>query len=294
MEYHKTILSYIDFLGLKNLIHENKKPEKIYKKLNDFIKPLIGYLPIDLEYENDTIDNLQEKGRGTLQTFIKDIDEKTDTYFFSDTVIRVTDIESINDKYICKALEHEIEYLIYALLELLGSDLLARGVITIGENYHSKKVIFGPALIKANLLEGKEIIYPRICIDNKLSDEIFLKDNSIYSNKRILSTMLTQDFDGMFFVDYLKFSCVHWLYFLEHGKFSQYSPRSSFRTIDKKYLEHILTNSKMTIESRLSNIKEEYATKIFWLKNYHNRTLLKHGKDIDKTGLINFNDYLIE
>ena len=40
MKYRKTLLGYIDFLGFKNLVYSNKKNDKIYQHLNDFIQPL--------------------------------------------------------------------------------------------------------------------------------------------------------------------------------------------------------------------------------------------------------------
>ncbi|MDR0475259.1 MAG: hypothetical protein LBH43_16505 [Treponema sp.] len=299
MKYRKTLLTYIDYLGFKELVCSKENPEKIYQKLSDFIQPLQGFLFSDPYYDKFKLDNIEKRKKAGIKEInsLLDItgmplslrnkdnsgDFSTEFYFFSDTVIRVNDIEPYADKEIGLFLQLEIDFLLHALLTLLEKRFLTRGIITMGNNFQSKKVYFGPTLIRAYELESKKVIYPRICLDRKISDDIFYNDNMIY-DKINLSKMLTQDFDGMFFIDYLKFICLEWLDLVDN-----YSDDHA-----DDLLTEVFAKSKLSIENELKNIKEIYETKIFWLKNYHNRTLIRFSKDIKEKSHININDYLIE
>lgn len=76
----------------------------------------------------------------------------------------------------------------------LGYDYLFRGGITIGKLYinSEENFIWGKALSEAYELEGKVAIYPRVVLGHKL-EEFDLSNMS----------RVCQDFDGMYFVDYL-------------------------------------------------------------------------------------------
>jgi len=324
MEYHKVILTFIDYLGFKNLVYSDEEPEKIYKKMQNFVLPLQGItLGMNDKYKLDDLEKRRKeqlkKLKEEIEMEIEDDEEEylrdighfsTEFYFFSDTVIRITDVENLPEKEISEVFKEEIDFLIHALLNLLRNNLLARGIITIGKSYHSKRVFFGPALIKAHLMENSKVIYPRICIDKEITNKIFFNDEKSY-NKRILSTMLTQDFDGMFFIDYLKYVSLELLDSIKQINSEQFKRSISqgyiFKhtngnieneikdlqlQLEKNFIE-AFTNSKKTIEQNLKNVKEEYIEKIFWLKNYHNRTLRNFGKDLKEKSNININDFII-
>jgi hypothetical protein len=315
MEYHTVILAYIDYLGFKNLVHSTEEPDKIHKKINDFVRPLHDRGGIHEWYKLDDLEKMEkEEIKEEMELEDEDIADEyprsTEFYFFSDTVIRMKDVETFSEKDIARAFKEEVVFLIQALLRQLRNNLLVRGIIIIGKSYHSEKVFFGPALTQAHLIEKNKVIYPRICIDNEITKKIFFDDNKSY-NKRILSTMLTQDFDGMFFIDYLKYVCLEFLDSVKriHSEhFKRYmSQNYLFRHTEgniedeikcsQLYLEEevieTFTNSKKTIEQNLKNIKEEYFEKIFWLRNYHNRTLRKFGNELKEKSNININDFII-
>jgi hypothetical protein len=198
-------------------------------------------------------------------------------------VIRANIIEDFQERTEGLFFELEIDFLIDTLLKLLERQLLTRGIITIGDSFQSKKVFFGPAIIRAHNLEKDKVIYPRICIDKRISDKIFVNDDTSY-DKLKLANMLTEDFDGMFFIDYLKFIFYEWLYHVEKG----------FSNIGEEILKVVLSNSKSLISASLKTCKEEYETKIFWLKNYHNRTIKKFAMELKEKSTININNYLLE
>jgi len=91
-------------------------------------------------------------------------------------------------------------------LNLIGWGVLLRGAITSGLLYHDEKLVFGPALNEVVALE-KLANYPRVILDGQLLDEAGLKR---FSNQEIgqdysrsISSMAIEDFDGLFYIDYL-------------------------------------------------------------------------------------------
>jgi len=55
-----------------------------------------------------------------------------------------------------------------ATQELLGSQFLVRGAVTVGGLYHQRGIIFGPALIEAVSMEQNDACYPRLLCSESL------------------------------------------------------------------------------------------------------------------------------
>ena len=90
-------------------------------------------------------------------------------------------------------------------LSLIHSGVLLRGAITSGSLFHDANLVFGSALNEAVALE-KLANYPRVILDGQILEEVGLK-NSKRSSKtmeysRSISSMVTGDFDGLYYVDY--------------------------------------------------------------------------------------------
>ncbi|KJS01003.1 MAG: hypothetical protein VR65_10645 [Desulfobulbaceae bacterium BRH_c16a] len=106
------------------------------------------------------------------------------------------------------------------IIELAYREILCRGGITLGKMIHTEKLLFGPALVDAYILESKAANYPRIILgDSVLALSEMYYDESSFSKiislypalpKKALSnlsrseaeTFLDQDSDGMYFIDY--------------------------------------------------------------------------------------------
>lgn len=94
---------------------------------------------------------------------------KVKSYVMSDSIVY----------YICDSEPYALASLIiasdYLMCQLALNNtkpILIRGAITHGELYRENNIIFGPALTRANNLESKFAIYPKIIIDGLLNDEI--------------------------------------------------------------------------------------------------------------------------
>lgn len=90
-------------------------------------------------------------------------------------------------------------------VKLIQFGVLVRGAITKGLLHHDPDFVFGPALNEAVELE-KLAMYPRVIVDGALlaSEGISpsIAETAVASSSRTVETLLAQDLDGMFYVDY--------------------------------------------------------------------------------------------
>lgn len=86
-------------------------------------------------------------------------------------------------------------------LQLAPKGILLRGAITSGLLFHNKDFVFGPALNDAVTLE-RLANYPRVILDDEILDDAGLRKSKKQELSRTISSMATEDFDGLFYVDY--------------------------------------------------------------------------------------------
>lgn len=196
MDYENRIVAFIDILGFKAMIdgtvNSHNRLEKIANIENAFnlIQRLLT--------EHYTGDQISEVKYST----------------FSDCIV-------------FSFPSHQKDSLFYSLLPLIwlqaelvwNHNIFLRGAITIGEIYHTDKMVFGPAMVEAYKLESEFAKYPRIILDPKIKttyDEWLTKlqeegdQNKIYDLENELnhtyregSTLLTKDDDDYYYIDYL-------------------------------------------------------------------------------------------
>jgi len=90
-------------------------------------------------------------------------------------------------------------------LALVQRGLLIRGAITQGLLHHDKDFVFGPALNEAAELE-KVAMYPRVIVDRDLLTAAGFSTAQIVKSGesafRTTASLVAQDLDGLFYVDY--------------------------------------------------------------------------------------------
>ncbi len=86
-------------------------------------------------------------------------------------------------------------------LEMTARGILLRGAITVGPLFHDGSFVLGPALNEAVALE-KLAAYPRVILDEKILEAAGLKKGETPDHERTISSMVSEDFDGTFFIDY--------------------------------------------------------------------------------------------
>lgn len=131
-----------------------------------------------------------------------------------------------------------VQELMFLQVVLLYNNILVRGGVSIGNLYHKDSVVVGPALIKAYEIESKVAIYPRIVFcETSQSDWC----------------MLSEDYDGILFVDFLG-NADTWAFYIENA--------------EKINVDECLAK----IFTEINNLKEtndlRVDAKINWLKKY--------------------------
>jgi hypothetical protein len=105
-------------------------------------------------------------------------------------------------------LHSQILHMVHVQTNLLFDEgILLRGGITIGDVARSYGQLFGPAVVRAYVLESKVARFPRVVVGEEVFDQF--KENpalwvhDLDTEMRTLKGLLRRDFDGEYFVDYL-------------------------------------------------------------------------------------------
>jgi len=147
MAYKTRVVAFIDILGFKNSIEKSNKDDKEYervlKTLTDlqdfFVKPKDKY-----HIEADEALNLD-----------------TQIMQVSDSLVISRLVEGRGGIY------NMLTDCAFAIHLLINNGFLCRGAIKVGNLYHTEKMIFGEAFIKAYLAESEER-FPIIKFENEL------------------------------------------------------------------------------------------------------------------------------
>jgi hypothetical protein len=154
-------------------------------------------------------------------------------------------------------------------MRLLEEGYLVRGAICSGLLYHDKRVVFGPALIKAYEMESTIAKYPRIIIEKDIA---LNADYALPRGNHKLSSSIRLDADGW-----------HFLHILEHVpeylQFADYHPNRCKRTVEHKSGYHYIRDM---IQKWLdASVAEPHRfDKILWLSQYWNDTLTPNHQGV--------------
>ena len=185
--YEERVLVYMDILGFTNAVKktiECKETENFLEiqRIDNFLGEVRFSLSIKDLFPNES----PIKDRVTSQ--------------FSDSVV----VSYSADNYF----HHVLQDAYFLSVMALKKGFLLRGAIVYGKVIHSEegKKLFGPAFLKAYDLERKEAKFPRIIIDESFLDkakESYSKCPNSDDEYCGLEKMITYDFDGKPFVNYI-------------------------------------------------------------------------------------------
>ncbi|RZK48001.1 MAG: hypothetical protein EOO99_11735 [Pedobacter sp.] len=181
MKYQKRICCFIDILGFKKHIDETTKEtgEDNIKK----IKSIKSVLKLSKRITKD---------HGISNS-------KVITYFSDSIVISYNYNEP-------GQLFYTLLDLLYVSFELANKGYLTRGGVSIGKLLHTKKYIFGPALVDAYEIESKKAIYPRIIVSEeviKIGSKHSKIGHSEDDERGYVMDLIDQDSDGLHYIDYI-------------------------------------------------------------------------------------------
>ena len=189
-DYEECIVSFIDILGFRNLLHRNSAAE------------IRQILHIFRQHAEPYYDEPADPGERRLMSEVK-------MEVVSDAVVRA---RTFHTDYNDGALFHELLDLVFIQSLCLNEGILLRGALMIdyvhvGEDLEG--LVFGPGLVNAYLMEEREAVYPRIIVDEAVMKR-FAKDKALWKEghskgqeTRYVTHLLKSDEAGLGFVDYL-------------------------------------------------------------------------------------------
>ena len=239
-KYTKSIVAVIDVMGTKELFlndpNDFDSHKTIYKTWDDIEKrqKLIEYREYLVELYGDF---------GVKSTFI------------SDSVVLSIDITVPNA---FSKLMMILGLFSHSLLSL-NSPYFTRGAIVVGNIYHEDNFIFGPALIKAHLMESNKAVNFRCITDDADYGEISALEGD--TSKLFLDAFFYLDDDAYYCFDYLH-------------RFVGYADNRVRVGDDPKVYLNLLSNIQRKIRNEKANHKRDgVRDKYLWMEKYFQRTL---------------------
>lgn len=188
--YEDRLCLFIDILGFKNHVEESEKA--IDKDAKTGYPPFtvvrlhraLGVIDRAMKDESDGVGGLNRTTKKVTQ--------------FSDSVV-------VSYRLDQKSALFDMLYDIFLLqVELIRHGIFIRGAITFGKLFHDDKLVFGPALVEAAELE-KLAMYPRVILSQEVIDQgksMHASHHSSRDEEKSIMSLLKQDLDGMYFIDY--------------------------------------------------------------------------------------------
>lgn len=231
LPYHDRVVAFVDILGFESLVVRLAEDPTLHGKILSALREVKSYKQI-------------AGNRAFAQ-------KNVEVSVFSDSIAISGRREHFFDVlWSCLGLQSR----------LLVLGVLIRGGVSSGLTVHEDDILYGAGMIKAYRIESRSAIYPRIVIDPQLFGDI---------SKRAKDMLLTQDNDGMWFIDPFADGLL--------------PPGSEELLEDGWDPNHVaLVNLGRVIESELASLNDaNHIMKWQWLENYRGRALdylAVHGK----------------
>jgi len=156
---------------------------------------------------------LKDYDCNTIASFFDEVfDEYTISYTATDKpIINREDMHmKVMSDSVCYFIDASIENALPALIATcdllqirmlqLKEPMLSRGAIVKGKIYNDNDVLFGEGFVRAYYMQEDEAIYPRVIIDKNIIEGYKCINPT---DQEYLDRLLTKDFDGYYFSDYL-------------------------------------------------------------------------------------------
>lgn len=261
MQYEDRVTVFLDILGFKSMLNETYD----FKKKEDNIEVIDNLVDV-----YNIISSFWNGGDNSLNE-----DHITSKFVstFSDSI--VISFRTDNDSAIFRTLS-EVKILI---MNLIYKGVIVRGAVSYGKLLHNEKMLFGPALVEAYILESKAENYPRIILDRAI---IYLAGkynngiNTSMEEMNFVESLLEKDSDGMYYIDYF-FKAQEELDD-PLSEFSEYIGKLG--NIIRKGMQASSHPSKADIRVKYSWMKEKYNDMVEIVSNKEYLSELKGNYDI--------------
>ncbi len=144
VEYEQRVVAFLDVLGWGSAVSNSETDSELRRCLLNAAWALAAH--VQNYVESDTVEHPSR-------------DEYSQ---FSDSLVVSFPYEAPNDLLRLVRLVSEFQ------TTLLLSGFLLRGGVTVGSLFHSREIVFGPAMNRAYALEHEVAVHPRVVIDPAL------------------------------------------------------------------------------------------------------------------------------
>jgi hypothetical protein len=237
VNYERSILTFIDILGFRELI-ANKSAGEISRSIRivrDVVQPR------------------------RFKSSIPQLDED-DFRNFSDLCL-IRRVIARKGKFPAIGQVHaQILHMVHVQTILLADEgILLRGGITVGDAALSYGQLFGPAVIRGYELEHEVARFPRIVVGQEVLDEV-TQNRALWIHDRDtelggVKDLLRRDSDGEYFVDYLR---------VVQSELNDPRQYAGFLEKHKEFIDKSLRRYKAN-----ASVLPKYK----WLREYHRQTL---------------------
>ena len=206
--YEDCLVTFFDILGFRNLLNTKSSAE-----ISEFLSVF--------RQSSQTEDIVPATRSDEVR-----LHSEVTAEIVSDAIVRVRTTET---QYHVGALYWELLDLLHIQIDCLNAGILVRGAMTIGPMHvgtNFEGPVFGPGLVQAYEMEGREVIYPRIAVHEDViarhqnDESLRREDHSLEDDEKYLSGILIEDEAGLQSIDYLRASFYEfetytdWLLFL--------------------------------------------------------------------------------
>ncbi|MFZ5294765.1 hypothetical protein ACS6K7_06515 [Enterobacter chuandaensis] len=242
MKYEQRIVAFIDILGFKSLLDGT-----VEKDGNDNENAIDAVVSAYEEIYD--IWNLDEN-----PSFIDSKPTQSKKVsIFSDCVVVSFEVDQPSEVFYTLL---EIKWLI---MRLISRGMLCRGAVSMGKFIHTDRYLFGPALVEAYMLESKAAMYPRVILDHSVIEAGINNrgpHHSISQEKAYVESLLEQDSDGMYYIDY---------FFKAQSELDD--PENDFPA----YIDNLANVIRKGLMGSSHHSKADLRVKFSWMRERYNR-----------------------
>jgi len=242
MKYEQRIVAFIDILGFKSLLEGT-----VEKDGNDNENAIDAVVSAYEEIYD--IWNLDEN-----PSFIDSKPTQSKKVsIFSDCVVVSFEVDQPSEVFYTLL---EIKWLI---MRLISRGMLCRGAVSMGKFIHTDRYLFGPALVEAYMLESKAAMYPRVILDHSVIEAGINNrgpHHSISQEKAYVESLLEQDSDGMYYIDYF---------------FKAQSELDDLENDFPAYIDNLANVIRKGLMGSSHHSKADLRVKFSWMRERYNR-----------------------
>ena len=239
INYDLRYVAFLDLMGFRNMVDQSTIDADILNTINQALD-YTGYV----QYNN-------YHGTFSLVELGKQVTS------FSDSVVISYNASMPGGGF------YVLIDIVHICINLLGLGIPVRGGVTVGKLIHTERKCFGPAMVRAYLMESQKAKFPRVLIDSEVMKHDLENPgaaNTVEYEADYLSQIVQKDaIDNYYFLDYLK----------QYEEFDEFESYIDYMLGIKEFIIRKLSIYQLSTHKE----DEEIYMKYVWLKNYYNKTI---------------------